>query len=185
MTPKYQVIYADPPFAYRHCASNNRRIENQYSTMKLEDIKSLVVPSADDSVLYLWAMSPKLEEALEVLRAWGFDYRTHAVWDKEIIGMGYWFRQQHEDLLVGVKGKFSPPDPHLRVSSIIKSRRQRHSIKPQVVMDLIDQWYPEATKLEMFSRQKRLGWDCVGNAIAGEDIRVSLARIIAEQGGQE
>ena len=164
----YQIIYADPPFAYRHCASNSRRIENQYNTMPLANIKALNIPSADNSVLYLWAMPPKLEEALEVLRAWGFDYRTHGVWDKEIIGMGYWFRQQHEDLLVGVKGKFSPPDPTMRVSSVIKSRRQGHSVKPQVVMDLIDQWYPTATKLEVFARRKRMGWDCWGNEVESD-----------------
>ncbi len=169
---KYQIIYADPPFRYEHSKTKSRRIENQYSTMDLRDIKSLNIPSADDSVLYLWAMPPKLEEALEVLRAWGFVYRTHGVWDKEIIGMGYWFRQQHEDLLVGVKGHFSPPEPSLRVSSIIKSRREGHSIKPQIIMDLIDQWYPEATKLELFSRRKRIGWNCWGNEVESD---ISLA----------
>lgn len=77
--------------------------------MELEEIKTLSIPSADNAVLFLWATAPKLKEALEVMEAWGFEYRTNAVWDKEIIGMGYWFRGQHELLLVGVKGEFSPP----------------------------------------------------------------------------
>ena len=165
---KYQIIYADPPWSYRHCASNSRRIENQYRTMALSDIKNLNVPSSDDSVLYLWATAPKLNEAMEVMEAWGFDYRTHGVWDKEIIGMGYWFRGQHEDILVGVKGKFSPPEPSLRVSSIIRSRRQTHSLKPRTVRDLIEQWYPNTSKLELFARQKVEGWDCWGNEVESD-----------------
>src|SRR3990167_4109901 len=120
MTPKpmaekkYQVIYADPPWKYDHTTSNTRRIENHYPTMSLEAIKSLDVPSDEDAVLYLWATAPKLQESLEVMKAWGFTYRSHMVWDKEIIGMGYWFRGQHELLLVGVKGSFSPPPSRMR-----------------------------------------------------------------------
>lgn len=106
---KYQVIYADPPWRYRHCSSKSRKIENQYPTMQINDIKSLKVPADDNCILYLWATAPKLNEAIEVMSSWGFDYRTCMVWDKEIIGMGYWFRGQHELLLVGVKGKMSPP----------------------------------------------------------------------------
>lgn len=56
-------------------------------------------PSEDNAVLYLWATAPKLLEALEVMRAWGFKYKTQAVWDKSWVGMGYWFRGQHEILL--------------------------------------------------------------------------------------
>ena len=106
---KYQIIYADPPWEYRHCASDSRRIENHYQTMKLEDIKNLNIPSDKNCVLYLWTTSPKLLEGLETLVAWGFDYRSSLVWDKQIIGIGYWFRGQHEILLVGVKGNVSPP----------------------------------------------------------------------------
>ena len=176
---KYSIILADPPWSYRHCASNSRRIENQYHTMSLDEIKLLNIPSEKNSVLYLWATAPKLEEAMEVMKAWGYDYRTHGVWDKEIIGMGYWFRGQHEDILVGVKGNFSPPPQSMRISSIIRSRRQRHSMKPQVVMDLIDQWYPETTKLELFSRRKRFCWDCWGNEVES-DIDLTLKEVGSE-----
>ena len=136
--------------------------------MSVDDIKRLVITSANDSVCYLWATAPKLLEALVVMDAWGFTYKTHGIWDKEIIGMGYWFRGQHELLLVGTRGHFSPPEQSLRVSSIIKSRRTKHSEKPQVVMDLIDSWYPNATKLELFSRRKRMGWDCWGNEVESD-----------------
>lgn len=101
---KFNLIYADPPWKYRYSRSKSRRIENHYDTMTLQNIKDLPVQQiiADDCVLFLWATAPKLLEALEVLQAWGFGYRTCAVWDKEIIGMGYYFRGQHELLLVGV-----------------------------------------------------------------------------------
>ena len=165
---KYQIIYADPPWRYDFSKSNSREIENQYRTMSLEEIKSMDIPVVDNSVLYLWATAPKLIEALEVMEAWGFTYKTHAIWDKEIIGMGYWFRGQHELLLIGVKGKFSPPEQSKRISSIIKSRRTNHSKKPLLVSDLIDSWYPDKTKLELFARSKKFGWDCWGNEVESD-----------------
>ena len=127
---KYQIIYADPPWRYDFSRSKSRQIENQYETMSLEEIKSLQIPIDKNAVLYLWATAPKLLLALEVIEAWGFTYKTHAIWDKEIIGMGYWFRGQHELLLVGVKGKMSPPLQKLRKSSVLKVRRGQHSRKP-------------------------------------------------------
>lgn len=165
---RYQIIYADPPWRYRHSATKSRQVENQYPTMELTDIQRIELPCEDNAVLYLWATAPKLEEALSVLNAWGFDYRTCLVWDKEIIGMGYWFRGQHELLLVGVKGYFSPPAQALRVSSVLRHRRERHSKKPNIVVDWIDNWYPDMSKLELFARNKRLGWDCWGNEVESD-----------------
>jgi len=100
---KYQVIYADPPWRYSFSKSKSRKIENQYPTMSVEEICAMDIPSDDNAVLYLWATSPKLLEAIKVMEAWGFTYKTHAIWDKEKVGMGYWFRGQHEILMVGVK----------------------------------------------------------------------------------
>lgn len=162
---KYQIIYADPPWRYRHCASNSRKIENQYPTMKLEEIKNLQVPAADNCILYLWTTAPKLAESIEVLIAWGFDYRTCAIWNKEIIGMGYWFRNQHEILLVGVKGNMPPPSQSLRVSSILKQKRGKHSKKPEKYRELIEKWYPHLSKIELFARESCQGWDCWGNEV--------------------
>jgi len=161
----YQVIYADPPWRYNFSKSKSRQIENQYQTMTLEDIKSLDVPTDKNCVLYLWATAPKLLEALEVMRAWGFKYKTQAIWDKKIIGMGYWFRGQHEILLVGTKGNFSPPPQNGRVSSVIVEKRTRHSKKPDKVRDLISSWFPNALKIELFARQSSEGWDVWGDEI--------------------
>ena len=93
---KYNIIYADPPWRYDFSKSNNRKIENQYPTMTVDEICNLPIPTSKNAVLYLWATAPKLLEALKVMKAWGFEYKTNAVWDKDAIGMGFWFRGQHE-----------------------------------------------------------------------------------------
>jgi N6-adenosine-specific RNA methylase IME4 len=150
---KFDVIYADPPWEYEFSVSEGREIENHYPTMTLDELKRLEIPAADNAVLLLWAPPPKLPEALEVMKAWGFRYVTCAVWDKEKIGMGYWFRQQHELLLVGVKGNYSPPPPDKRFPSVIRSPRTEHSRKPEVVYELIEAMFPNARLLELFARR--------------------------------
>lgn len=161
----FEVIYADPPWRYSFSKSSNRKIENHYPTMSLSEICDLSVPSAKDSVLYLWATAPKLLEGLDVMRAWGFEYKTQAVWDKERIGMGYWFRGQHEILLVGTKGKMKPPEQQLRTGSVYRFKRGKHSKKPDEIRDMISNWYPSATKLELFCRFPAAGWEVWGNEV--------------------
>jgi N6-adenosine-specific RNA methylase IME4 len=162
---KYQIIYADPPWSYEHPISNSRRIENQYDTMSLDEIKQLPVQliSEKDCVLFMWATAPKLAESIEVLNNWGFSYRTCLVWDKLVLGMGYWFRNQHEILLVGLKGAISPPLPELRISSVYRDKREEHSKKPDKIRALITKWYPSYSKIELFAREKLQGWDVWGN----------------------
>jgi N6-adenosine-specific RNA methylase IME4 len=133
--------------------------------MNNQDIMNMKVPCKDNSVLFMWATAPKLPEALQVMKAWGFEYKTNAIWDKETIGMGYWFRGQHELLLVGVKGKFSPPISSIRISSIIKEKKTKHSKKPYIVAEYIEQAYPDKTKIELFCREPRKGWYVFGNQI--------------------
>jgi len=162
---KYDVILADPPWQYEFSMAINRAIENQYPTMTLDEIKQLQIPSAENAVLFLWATAPKLEEALEVMRAWGFKYRTCAVWDKEVIGMGFWFRIQHELLLVGVKGNYPVPPPDSRFSSIIRERRGKHSEKPKLIYEMIEKMCPKGKYLELFARETRQGWKAWGNEI--------------------
>ena len=164
-TGAFEVILADPPWRYQFSETQSREIENHYPTMDLDDIKNLNVPSADDSVLFLWATAPKLEEALEVLNSWGFTYKTCAVWDKEKIGMGYWFRGQHELLLVGTKGSFPTPEPSARFSSIIKEPRSTHSTKPKVIYEMLEAMFPGRTYLELFCRTPRDGWEVWGNEV--------------------
>ena len=171
---KYQLIYADPPWRYDYSQSKSRKIENKYPTMSLDEIKSLDIPSDDNCVLYLWATAPKLREAFEVMDAWGFEYKTHAIWDKELVGMGYWFRGRHELLLVGVKGKFSPPFQSDRIASVIKIKRQRHSKKPDEIRNIIASWFPNVSKIELFARQCFEGWDAWGNEVPKEEQKILL-----------
>jgi N6-adenosine-specific RNA methylase IME4 len=162
----FKLLYVDPPWRYEHVETESRAIENQYPTMSLDDICALRVPSADDCVLFLWATSPKLAEALRVVEAWGFSYRTCAVWDKEVIGMGYYFRQQHELLLVAARGALPVPEPSARVSSVIRARRGAHSEKPARVYELLEAMYPAfkpADRAELFARRQRPGWTTWSN----------------------
>ncbi len=162
---RYAVIYADPPWRYEYAESESRAIENHYPTMSLDEIKALPVDDIafDDCILFLWATSPKLHESMQVLDAWGFSYLTCAVWDKQKIGMGYYFRQQHELLLVAVKGSPPTPRPGDRPSSVMSYERGPHSAKPLEVYEVIEAMYPELPKLEMFCRSPREGWGAWGN----------------------
>lgn len=159
---KFDVIYADPPWRYDFAETDNRKIENQYPTMELHEICGLEIPSADNAVLFLWATAPKLREALDVIDSWGFEYKTHAIWNKVKMGMGYWFRGQHELLLVATKGTFSPPPENTRIPSIIEIERTQHSQKPIQFYDWIEQWFPNGKYLELFSRNTRVNWTMWG-----------------------
>lgn len=161
----YDLIYADPPWKYGFSRSSRRKIENHYETMGLDEIKSYSVPAKPNSLLFLWATAPKLIEALSVMMAWGFEYKTHLVWDKGKIGMGYWCRGQHELLLVGVRGKFSPPSPNDRIGSIYREVRTAHSAKPKGMRNWIEKAFPTASKIELFARDRYEGWDAEGYEI--------------------
>lgn len=165
MPQRFPIIYADPPWEYEHTKTDNRRIDNHYPTMTLADICALPVANvaAPDAVLFLWATSPKLEEALQVMRAWGFTYRTNMVWVKPQIGMGYYARQQHELLLIGARGSLPVPEPANRPNSALTSPRTEHSRKPGEYYDIIERMYPEYARIELFSRTQREGWAAWGN----------------------
>lgn len=162
---RYQVIYADPPWQYED-AEPSRAIENNYLPMALEDIAALDVPAADDAVLFLWASSPKLAEALEIVEAWDFHYRTHMVWAKDQIGMGYYARQQHEDLLIAKRGNLPVPEPQNRPTSVVLAPRGEHSVKPERFYELIEAMYPGLAKVELFARTARPGWAAWGDQVA-------------------
>ena len=162
---RYPVLYADPPWRYEHVESESRAIENQYPTMTLDDICALRVHdlATPDAILFLWATSPKLAESMRVIEAWGFTYRTCAVWDKQKIGMGYYFRQQHELLLIATRGEIPPPSPEFRPPSVYAEPKSSHSKKPQWFAETIESMYSELPKIELFCRSPRKGWAVWGN----------------------
>lgn len=162
----YPIIYADPPWRYEHSETDNRQIENHYPTMSLDEICKLPVSSiaSPDAVLFLWTTSPKLAESMDVIKSWGFVYRTCIVWDKERIGMGYYARQQHELLLIASRGSIPVPEPENRPNSVIRIKRDNeHSAKPHEFYELIERMYPEYGRIELFARNQRNGWAVWGN----------------------
>lgn len=157
------LVLADPPWKYDFAETTSRQIENQYPSQTVDEIIEDKPETQPDCVLFLWATAPKLLESLEIMSGWGFSYKTCGVWDKKKIGMGYWFRGQHELLLVGTKGNISPPASGDRVSSVFEETRGEHSVKPDCVYAWIERAFPKLKKLEMYSRHPREGWESWGN----------------------
>lgn len=167
---KYPIILADPPWKYSSGTTDPRRIiENHYPTMDLEEICDMDIGNkiaSDNAVLFLWATSPLIKEALQVMEAWGFKYKSQFIWNKERLGMGYWARGQHELLLIGIKG--NPPRPLSSVvaPSIINEKRTQHSVKPVKVYEIIENYYPGLQKIELFARHRyNRNWSIWGNQL--------------------
>lgn len=167
-TRLYGVIYADPPWQfnpYSETTGMDRSADNHYPTMHTDDIAALKPPAADDCALFLWATPPMLLDAVDVLEAWGFEYRTHFVWFKPNGGTGYWTRSHHELLLVGVRGEVPAPAPGDQFPSVIEAMPGEHSAKPAMFAEMIEEMFPNASLLEMFARYDRAGWDAWGNEV--------------------
>lgn len=161
----FNLILADPPWFYED-ATPSRAIENQYPTMSVDAIAAMKIPAAKDAVLFLWATSPKLSEAMFVMEQWGFEYRTNMAWVKPQLGMGYYWRSKHELLLLGKRGSFPAPGEKNRPDSVLVSSRRKHSQKPDEAYTMIERMYPRGVdRLEMFARQERKGWTSWGNEI--------------------
>ncbi len=158
---QFNVILADPPWQYQFSETYSRSIPAHYPDMDLKAICDLKrkLPIAKNAILFLWATSPKLEEAFEVIESWGFEYKTSLVWVKDKIGMGYYCRGQHELLLIATKGDFPIPLPKNRFASVINAPRTKHSEKPKVVYEMVEKMYPNKKYLELFARNKRKNWE--------------------------
>jgi N6-adenosine-specific RNA methylase IME4 len=169
---RYPIIYADPPWhfeVYNDATGGEGAAHAHYPTMSLDDICALPVANVatPDAALFLWTTAPTLPEALKVLEAWGFVYRTHMVWVKNSPGLGYWVRNQHELLLIGARGNMRSPAEKTRPSSIIEAPKREHSRKPDETYELIEHMYPELPKIELFARNARKGWAAWGNEAPG------------------
>jgi N6-adenosine-specific RNA methylase IME4 len=160
------VIYADPPWQYGNTAGVSAA-EDHYPTMSLAEICALGprLPATKDAVLFLWATSPLLPEAFQVLSAWGFTYKGSMVWDKDM-GTGNWVLNCHELLLIAVRGDMPCPAPENRPKSVVQAKRGAHSAKPAEFAALIERMYPGIEPVEMFARAPRAGWRAWGNEAA-------------------
>jgi N6-adenosine-specific RNA methylase IME4 len=102
------------------------------------------------------------------MRAWGFAYKSGVTWDKGVMGTGFWFRNQHELLLLGARGKPRAPPPSVRRSSVIRAPRRRHLQKPDEAYAMIEAYFPDASKLELYARgPARSGWRTWGAEAEG------------------
>lgn len=185
---KYQIIYADPPWHYRNYADDtaSRWVGNQYPVMSVEDICRLPITSiaSEDCCLFLWTTAPCLQEAIKVVEAWGFTYKTKAFcWVKMnksgmgiFTGMGYWTRSNSEDCWLVTRGH--PKRIDASISQIVMSPVQGHSHKPAIVRDLIVQLMGDLPRIELFARQKVEGWDCWGNEVESDIELGSLGALI-------
>jgi N6-adenosine-specific RNA methylase IME4 len=163
----FDVALVDPPWRYEHSESGSREIENHYPTLPLEDICALPIADlvAPASLLFLWATSPKLREAMEVIERWGFTYRSSLVWVKDKIGTGDWARGRHEFVLIARRGDMPVPAGENVPDSVIEVPRGAYSAKPAVVHEIIERMYPNARRVELFARKARPGWTAWGNEV--------------------
>jgi len=178
---KYAIIYADPPWTYKVWSDNGkgRSAENHYKVMTKESIQNLPINniSCDNCVLFLWVTYPCLEEGLELIKKWGFKYKTCAFsWIKKnkksdsfFVGMGYYTRANNEICLLATKGKTLNRLSH-SVRQVIESKIQEHSKKPSEVRDRIVKLFGDLPRIELFARQQVDGWDCWGDEAPEEEV---------------
>lgn len=167
---KYGVIYADPEWeseVWSRETGLDRAPENHYPTSSIDVICARDVASiaADDSVLFLWCPRNRLHYGLRVCVAWGFDYKTCCVWEKDRVGNGFWFRDDSELLLVATHGNIPAPAMGDQWRSRIAGPVTQHSAKPKIFIEMIDAYYPNLMKIELNSRDEPAGpnWDVWGN----------------------
>lgn len=169
MSKKYTVIYADPPWHY----SGSHSAERHYPTMPIEDIKALPVAElADkDCALFLWITMPMLHEVWDVIRAWGFTFKTVAfVWiklnrqsDGIFWGMGHWTRANAELCLLATRGR--PKRQAKNIHQVIISHIEEHSKKPEEARRRIEALMGDVPRVELFARRSSPGWDVWGNEV--------------------
>ena len=184
---KYQVIYADPPWSYYNDMTVTPEQNNQgvgsisklkYPVMSSSDIKALKVKDIADNncILFVWTTDYHLEKCIEVIKEWGFNYRTIGfVWqklnknNKPVCFMGtYTLKSGTELCLLATKGKDAAKlVKNHKVRALIQSQREEHSKKPNEVRDRIVELCGDVLRIELFARQKTEGWDVFGNQVEG------------------
>jgi N6-adenosine-specific RNA methylase IME4 len=172
----YDILYADPPWDYgaertQHNGKGGKATgsaSGHYDVMTVKDLARLDVNSIakPDALLFMWTSSPHLDQAIDLMTAWGFKYVTVGfVWDKQRVNPGYYTMSQCELCLIGKKGKIPVPRGARNVRQFVSSLRTEHSEKPAEVRDRIAVMFPTQRKVELFARTRTEGWDSWGNEI--------------------
>jgi len=180
---KYQTILADPPWQFSNrtgkMAPEHKRLM-RYSTMSLQEIMELPVSQLAQPTchLYLWVPNALVLEGMEVMKRWGFTYKTNIVWYKirkdggpDGRGVGFYFRNVTELVLFGVRGRIRTLDAGRTQVNVISSRKREHSRKPDELYRIIESCSPRPY-LELFARHERPGWDHWGNEVGDSKARV-------------
>ncbi len=170
----YGTILADPPWQFTNrtgkVAPEHRRL-SRYTTLTVQEIKELPmsVAAAENAHLYLWVPNALLGEGLQVMAAWGFQYKTNIIWHKirkdggpDGRGVGFYFRNTTEMVLFGVRGRLRTLTPGRRQVNIIKTRKREHSRKPDELYQIVEACSP-GPFLELFARSQRANWEQWGN----------------------
>lgn len=177
---KYQIIYADPPWSYKDKRDKHPRLSGgasvHYKTMNMGELLCLPISSISDKncMLFLWATFPNLQEALDVIKHWGFKYKTLGFsWiktnvknGKPFFGIGYYTKSNCEVCLIAVKGK--PIKISNKISSVLISPRESHSKKPNSVRNKIVELCGDIPRIELFARERHEGWDCWGDEVESD-----------------
>lgn len=173
---KYDIIYADPPWSYNDKMSGHSfSLDHEYETQDINWIKSLPVQdlSQKDCVLFLWAVSPQLQEGLDTIKAWGFKYKTIAFcWSKKtktgksVSNLGRWTMGNVELCLLATKGSPNKWREDKTIKQLVEAERTIHSKKPEEVRNRIEKMLGERSRIELFARCRFSGWDCWGNEVA-------------------
>ena len=172
---KFQIIYADPPWDYKGQNQHNGKggvttggADTHYPTVKLDDLKTLPVADIADEncLLFMWTSSPHLDQAIELGKAWGFEWATVGfVWDKKKLNPGFYTMSQVELCLIFKKGKIPQPRGARNIRQLIREKRTKHSVKPYEAHLRINMMFPEQDKIELFARNKVPGWHLWGNDV--------------------
>lgn len=164
----FDIIYADPPWDYKgqlqHAGPGSEDTGGavrHYSTVRLSDLKTLDVRSiaAEDSLLFMWATSPHLDQAIELGKSWKFNWATVAfVWDKGRVNPGFYTLSQCELCLVFKRGRIPQPRGARNVRQLVTAERGPHSTKPTEVRQRIERMFPKQSRIELFARSPAPGW---------------------------
>tara|TARA_R100000458_G_C8266855_1_gene241855 strand:+ start:1275 stop:1961 length:687 start_codon:yes stop_codon:yes gene_type:complete len=182
---KFEVIYTDPPWDYDGRtfldgkAHDTGAASDHYPTMTPQELMELPVKDflADKCICFMWTTGPQLDISIDVLKAWGFKFKTIAfVWDKVVTNPGYYTMSQTELAIVGTHNAIPTPRGARNVKQFHKEQRGRHSAKPHEFRKRIEQMFPDQTKLEMFQRESKPGWHAWGIDAVGENI-VTIPRL--------
>ncbi len=192
-SPKFSVIYADPPWAYSDAGCNGAAAK-QYTTLSCKDIAALPVHllAEKDCALFMWATYPLLPEALATIAGWGFEYKNIAFqWVKlnpkavtPFYGLGRWTRGNTEPCLLATRGKPRPISKgvhQLIDEMVLEDAVGRHSAKPSRAREKIEELMGDVSRLELFARKSSPGWEATGAEVDGVDIRELLKAAQAEE----